>query len=133
MQTENNTIYSSIIIACILGIITVSALILTNPKDDGFTELYFLDYTKVPEKNTVTFKYGIANHEKENIDYNIRFLTGNQTAKNKRTTLKDNETFIEEYTLPLDSRNPGNQKISIEISYQNKTQEIHFITRESPR
>lgn len=133
MQTENNIIYNSIIIACILGIITVSALVITNTKDESFTELYFLDYTKVPEKNTVTFKYGIANHEKEEIDYSIRFLVGSKTAKNKIKTLKDNETFIEEYTLPLDPKTTGSHRISIEISYQNNTQEIHFLTRESPR
>ncbi len=133
MQTENNIIYNSIIIACIIGIITVSALVITNTKDEGFTELYFLDYTKTPEKNTVTFKYGIANHEKEEINYIIRFLISNQTAKSKRTTLKDNETFIEEYTLPLDPRTTGSRRISIEISYQNNTQEIHFVTRESSR
>lgn len=133
MQTENNIIYNSIIIACIIGIITVSALVITNTKDEGFTELYFLDYTKVPEKNTVTFKYGIANHEKEEIDYNIRFLVGSKTAKNKIKTLKDNETFIEEYTLLLDPNDPGSQRISIEITYQNNTQEIHFVTRESSR
>ncbi len=133
MKTENNIIYNSIIIACILGIITVSALVITNTRDDGFTELYFLDYTRMPEKNTVTFKYGIANHEKEEINYSIRFLISNQTAKSKKTTLKDNKTFIEEYTLPLDPKNPGSQRISIEITYQNNTQEIHFMTRESPR
>jgi len=49
---EDASIHNSIIIACIAGIIVVSLLIISGTKTEGFTELYFLDYTKVPERES---------------------------------------------------------------------------------
>ncbi len=110
------------------GIVLISLLTLAGAKDNGFTELYFLDYEKAPAKNAVTFKYGITNHEGKETEYAVRFLINNNTLRNRKTTLKDNETFIEEYTLPLDTNPSVTHKVIVDIQYLNETQEIHFFT-----
>ncbi len=130
METEDNIIFKSVVIACIAGIVLISLLTLTGTKDNGFTELYFLDYEKAPAKNAVTFKYGITNHEGKETEYNIRFLINNNILRNRKTTLKDNETFTEEYTLPLDTNHSVTHKVIVDIQYLNKTQGIHFYTME---
>lgn len=110
------------------GIVLISLLTLAGAKDNGFTELYFLDYEKAPAKNAVTFKYGITNHEGKETEYAVRFLINNNTLRNRKTTLKDNETFIEEYTLPLDTNPSVTRKVIVDIHYLNETQGIHFFT-----
>ena len=131
MKTEDNIIFKSVTIACIAGITLISLLALTGTKDKGFTELYFLDYEKAPQRDAVTFKYQITNHEKKETEYNIRFSINNNILRDRKTTLKDNETFTEEYTLPLDTNSSVNHKVLVEIGYLNETQEIHFFTRRS--
>ncbi len=123
---EDKNTYNAIIIACIAGIALVSLLIFTGPKTEGFTELYFLDYTKVPEKGVISFKYGISNHEAKDISYNVSFSIDENPFKSMIISLKNNETFVEEYALHA---NDLESKIAVEITYFDKKENIHFFTK----
>lgn len=125
---EDKNIYNPIIMACIAGIALVSLLILTGPKTEGFTELYFLDYTKVPEKGIISFKYAISNHEAKNISYNVSFSIDENPVKSKTISLENNETFVEEYALRA---NDSENKVAINIAYLDKKQNIHFFTKKA--
>ena len=125
---EDKNINNSIIIACIAGIIVVSIFVISGAKSEGFTELYFLDYSKAPEKGVISFKYGISNHEAKDINYNVSFLIDENQVKSKIISLKNNETFVEEYAmLATDSES----KLAVEITYADKKEEIHFFTKKS--
>ena len=123
---EDKNINNSIIIACISGIIVVSLLVIFGAKSEGFTELYFLDYTKVPEKGVISFKYGISNHEAKDISYNVSFSIDENPVKSKIISLKNNETFVEEYAMRA---NDSESKVAVEVMYADKKEEIHFFTK----
>ena len=123
---EDKNINNSIIIACIAGIIVVSLLVISGAKSEGFTELYFLDYTKVPEKGVISFKYGISNHEAKNMIYNVSFSIDGNPVKSKMISLKNNETFVEEYALLASD---SESKVAVGITYADKKEEIHFFTK----
>ena len=128
METEDNIIFKSVIIACIAGLVMISLMTLTGANDTGFTELYFLDYEKAHTIDAVTFRYGITNHEGKEIEYDICFLINDNILRNRKTIIKDNETFIEEYTLPLDTNTSAIHKIIIDVQYLNDNRKIHFFT-----
>ena len=123
---EDKSTYDAIIIACIAGIALVSVLILTGAKTEGFTELYFLDYTKVPDKGVISFKYSISNHEAKDISYNVSFSIDGNPVKSKIISLKDNETFVDEYAMHASD---SESKIAVGITYDGKKEEIHFFTK----
>lgn len=125
---EDKNLHNSIIIACIAGIILVSLLIFTGTKSEGFTELYFLEYTKVPEKGVISFKYGISNHEAKDISYNVSFSIDENPVKNKVISLKNNEIYVEEYAMHA---NDSESKVAVEITYLDKKENIHFFTKKA--
>lgn len=123
---EDKHTHNAIIIACIVGILLISLLILTGPKTEGFTELYFLDYTKFPENGIISFKYALSNHEAKNISYNVSFSIDGNPVKSRMISLIDNETFVEEYAL---RSNDLESKVAINIAYLDKKENIHFFTK----
>jgi uncharacterized membrane protein len=129
MGAEDDRIYDIIIIASLIGIVIVSILIFSAPEDQGFTELYFQDYTKVPDKGSIYFRYSIVNHENRDVEYDISFLVDGKNHRSKKILIKDNETFVEQYALALDEEAGAIQRISVEIAYLKKTQDIHFFTK----
>lgn len=124
-----NRIYISIIVACITGMIAISALILTYTDDKDFTEIYFLDQNILPEKNTVTFRYGITNKKNIPRDYEVSFLIDGMVIKKRDITVKENNTFIEKYNLTFNTEDDNEHKISIEVKYQDNIERIYFWTK----
>jgi hypothetical protein len=59
--------------ACILGIIVMGALALSNHNSEGFSELYFENSDEFPMLvdigNKVKFEFTVVSHEKERCKY----------------------------------------------------------------
>ncbi len=126
MKTDDDSILNAIIIACIIGIAVVLFLIVTTDKDEGFTELYLLDYDKTPLSGVISIKYGINNHENMDVDYNLVVMIDDNIVSSKNITIADNSTHTDNLYLPFTET--GTHKIMIKL--EGREEEVHFWTRE---
>ena len=123
---ENNTILNAIIIACIIGIAIVAVLIFTTEKDDSFTELYLLDYTKSPVNDSLLIEYGISNHENADVEYTVLVLVDNETVLVESVSLA--EGIIHEGSISVPFVNMTDDVHKIAISLDGREEEVHFWT-----
>ena len=121
---NDDSLLNAIIIACIIGIIVVVALILTTDRDDGFTELYFLDYSKTPVSGILSFEYGIGNHEGMDMDYSLRVLVDHEIVAEKTVSVLDEDVYTGAFDLPYNLS--GVHKVSVKLF--GREEEIHFWT-----
>ncbi|MEA3229508.1 MAG: DUF1616 domain-containing protein [archaeon] len=121
---SDDSVLNAIIIACVIGIAVVAFLILTTERDESFTELYFLNYTKAPANDTLFVRLGINNHENCGMDYNVVVLVDDETIMDKVVSVPDNGDYIGHLDIPFTLS--GVHKVTVMLF--GREEEIHFWT-----
>ena len=96
MDEEKKVIYA-IIAACIIGIFIVGFLVVTYaPTKESFSELYFEEHEKLPDKITVgeeeTFAFTVVSHERNITSYDYIVSLDNITFKQGSFMLSSEES-----------------------------------------
>ncbi|MCK4550825.1 MAG: DUF1616 domain-containing protein [Candidatus Aenigmarchaeota archaeon] len=125
MDNDDN-ILNAIIIACVIGIAIVLFLIVTTDRDESFTELYFLNYTKVPVGDALFITYGINNHENKDMVYDVVVLVGNESVIREDVAVLKDGAHKGEYNITVESADV--QKITLKLN--GREEEIHFWTKQ---
>lgn len=125
-MNDEDGILNAIIIACVIGIAIVLFLIVTTDRDDSFTELYFLNYTKVPVGDALFIEYGINNHENKDMVYEVVVLVGNESVIHEYVAVPTDGAYKGEYNIMVESADV--QKITLKLN--SREEEIHFWTKQ---
>lgn len=123
---DEDTILNAIIIACIIGIAIVSFLILTTDRDESFTELYLLEYTKSPVNGTIFIEYGIGNHENADIEYAVLVLVDDETVMSENVFVLDEGVYEGSISIPFADMTSGTHKIIVMLD--GREEAVHFWT-----
>jgi len=124
---KEDSLYNTLIIACIIGIIVVTALIFTNKTNEPFTELYFEDHQNLPREielgKEYSFRFTVHNVGGKGVNYFYEFSKDNRLLDAKTFILEDSKTttFREVFTI-----NENFEEAKMTIKLLNKDQEIHF-------
>ena len=128
---KENTIYTILIIVCILSILAVTILIFTTKNGESFTEIYFENHQNLPKKIDLNQNYGfyftIHNLENQPFTYSYQI---NLDLDGKTQILKQNQIILNHnQKQPIYHQLQINQPFKQEkivISLLNKQQSIHF-------
>ena len=123
---DEDKILNAIIIACIIGIAIVAVLILTTDRDESFTELYLLNYTKAPVNGTIFIEYGIGNHENADIEYTVLVLVDNETVASGNVFVSDGGVQKDNIAIPFTNMTSGTHKIIVMLD--SREESVHFWT-----
>jgi len=123
---DEDKILNMIIIACIIGIAIVAVLILTTDRDESFTELYLLDYTKAPVNGTIFIEYGIGNHEDADVEYKVLFLIGSETVMSENVFVLDEGVHEGSISIPFTDMTSGTHKVIVMLD--GREESVHFWT-----
>lgn len=123
-MNDEDTVLDAIIVACIIGIAVMTVLIVTTDKDEGFTELYLLDYDKAPADGVVSLRYGISNHENMDVNYTVVIALDNEMLNSRDVSLADNSTYEGEFFFAADFSSV--HKVMVRLSQ--REEEVHFFT-----
>lgn len=126
MKTEN-MVYNSIIIACLIGIILTALLFIVGPKEEGFTQLFFIQdsYSNYLDKDrNISFSYGVINNENKELTYEVEIFYDNTKVENKKITLENKEEYSGNCSFVV----PKNAKLPLKVSVnlKNLDQSIYF-------
>ncbi|MCK5062548.1 MAG: DUF1616 domain-containing protein [Candidatus Aenigmarchaeota archaeon] len=123
---DEDKILNAIIIACIIGIAIVAVLILTTDRDESFTELYLLDYTKAPVDGSLLIEYGIGNHENADVSYTVLVLVDNETVASGNVFVSDGGVQKDNIAIPFANMTSGTHKVIIMLD--GREESVHFWT-----
>ncbi len=123
---DEDKILNAIIIACIIGIAIVAVLILTTDRDESFTELYLLNYTKAPVNGTIFIEYGIGNHENADVSYTVLVLVDNETVASGNVFVSDGGVQKDNIAIPFTNMTSGTHKIIVMLD--GREESVHFWT-----
>ena len=129
---EDNQLYNALIISLVIGIVIVIAvLIIFRPAEENFTQIYFNDHKSLPvySQESYNFSFTIDNHE--NQDYNYTYVI-KSIANNNETILEKSGILIkdkEKVNLTKDIKFDVYNLTMLQVSLENKSQEIHFWVR----
>ncbi len=116
----------AVIIAVILGLTTAIFFIVIQK--ESYSAIYFVpgSITHNSDDNTVLYTYGVKSSETENMEYTLYTYVGETLHKTGNFSLNKGEIFEElvKITLPPDTQYPV--KISLNLTSNSATEEIHF-------
>jgi hypothetical protein len=126
VRTNDEIITISVIIAIILGLGTSVFFILIET--ESYSAIYFVPDSIIhtPNDNTVLYTYGVKSSETRKTDYSLQTYVNTTLIKTKNFTLNKEEILEErdKITLPSDIEYPI--KISLNLTTDSETEEIHF-------
>ena len=132
LKLTNNfhIVKTAVIIAVILGLGT-SIFFLVVAKE-SYSAIYIVPGSIIhnSEDNTVIYAYGVESSETGNMDYTLHTYVGPTLLKTKYFSLNKGEILDErdKITLPPDTQYPS--KISLKLTTNTATEEIHFWLKE---
>ncbi|MCK5452415.1 MAG: hypothetical protein KAI51_03185, partial [Candidatus Aenigmarchaeota archaeon] len=109
-----------------IGIAIVAVLILTTDRDESFTELYLLNYTKAPVNGTIFIEYGIGNHENADVSYTVLVLVDNETVASGNVFVSDGGVQKDNIAIPFTNMTSGTHKIIVMLD--GREESVHFWT-----
>jgi predicted amidohydrolase len=125
-----NIIKTAVIIAVLLGLAT--AIFFMVIQKESFSEIYIvpgsIDHNS--DDKTVLYTYGVKSSETGKMDYFLYTYVDKTLLKTRNFSLNQGEIFEErdKITLPPDTQYPV--KISLTLTTNSATEEIHFWIQE---
>jgi len=129
MKDRIDVIKYASIIAIILGIIVIFFFI--NVNQEYYTSIYLKPNSTQYNSNdhNLTFEYGVKSYESGKNNYSLTIFSGNISLRSKQFILNKGELLEEKIRiiLPPDTQFPD--KISLNLTYKNTSEEVHFWLR----
>ena len=129
MKDRIDIIKYASIIAIALGIIIIFFFINVNQ------EYYSVIYLKPnstqynPNDHNLTFEYGVKSFESGKNNYNLSIYSNNISLRNKQFSLNKGEILEERVRIVLPPETTFPDKISLNLTYKNSSEEVHFWLR----
>ena len=129
--TDNSGLIKiAVIIAVFLGLI--AAIFFIVIQKESYSAIYFVpeSITHNADDNTVLYTYGVKSSETGKMDYTLNTFAEKTLLKTRTFSLNQGEIFEErvKITIPSDINYPV--KISLKMTTNSATEEIHFWLRE---
>jgi hypothetical protein len=119
-------IRNAVIIAIILGLITVSFFLVLEK--ESYSAIYLMPNSIIhnPEDNTVLYIYGVKSSEYQKMNYTLDTYIDDKLTKSIQFSLNSGETLEERVRtiLPADIDYP--KKITLNLKTDSKSESVHF-------
>jgi hypothetical protein len=129
LQINFQQLKIAVLIAIIIGV-AISVFFMVIEKD-SYSVIYIIpDSIKYnSDDNIVLYTYGVKSSEAETMDYNIDTYLDDKLMKTKQFILNKGEILdeTERINLPSDTKYPS--KISLRLTTNKATEEVHFWIR----
>ena len=117
-----------LLVSIIVSLAVLVYVIVTPKQGEKFTEFYILGPSGKAENYPTSMKaggtgsviIGVVNHEYAQINYSLKILLGNESLREQKVALVDNQSYSAEFTF-IPVRN-GTEKLSFDL-YRNESKE----------
>ncbi len=123
-------IITALIIAIILGLGT--SIFFMVIQKESYSAIYFVPDSIIhnSDDNTVLYMYGVKSSETGKMDYTLDTYIGTTLIKTRNFSLRPGEILDERDKLTIPSGTQYPSKISLKLTSNTETEEIHFWLKE---